>query len=135
MSTSSDEDNDNNAFVDGLCAMLRGVNTATLRHVVSSPMGHLIMMLDGTRFEYSHESVNLRVSQLDATLKHLPVDARIWRNRGPSGETVRWLDSSADNYIHRPDHKDTNDLCSYVYFSRFQKQGKMFKEMNSNKKR
>ena len=114
LSTSSDEENDDNTFVDGLCAMLRGVNAATSRHVVSSPMGHLITMLDGARFEYSHEFVNLLVSQLDATLEGLPVDARIRRNKGRSGETVLWPDSSADVYIHCPDHEDTNDLCSHV---------------------
>ena len=57
--------------------MLRGVNTATSRHAVSSPMAHLITSLDGARFQYSHEFVNLLVSQLDATLDGLPVDARI----------------------------------------------------------
>ena len=54
-------------------------------------------MLDGARFEYSHEFVNLLMSQLDATLEGLPVDARIRRNKGRSGETVLWPDSSADD--------------------------------------
>ena len=76
LSASCDEENDDNTFVDGLCAMLRDVNTATSRNVVSLPMGHLIAMLDGSRFEYSHECVNLFVSQLDATLEGRPVDAR-----------------------------------------------------------
>ena len=62
LSSSCDEKNDNNTFVDGLCAMLRGINAATSRHVVSSWTGHLITMLDGSRFEYSHEFVNLLVS-------------------------------------------------------------------------
>ena len=95
----------------------------------------MITMLDGARFEYSHEFVNLLVSQLDATLEGLPVDARIRRNKGRSGETVLWPDSSVDDYIHRPNHKDTTDLCSHVSFSRFQKQCKTFKEMNSNQQK
>lgn len=75
--TCKDEDNGNNAFVDSLCAMLRGMNAATSQHVVSLRMVHLITMLDGTHFEYSHEFVNLLVSQLDATMEGLPIDARI----------------------------------------------------------
>ena len=130
LSASPDEENDDNTFVDGLCAMLRGVNAATSRHVVSSPMGHLITMLDGSRFEYSHEFVNLLVSQLDATLEGRPVDARIRTNKGRSGKKILWPDSSADDYIHRPNHRDTNGLCSHAYFSKYQKQCKTFKEMN-----
>ena len=57
LSSSCDEENDDNTFVDGLCAMLRGVNAATSKHVVSLSMGHLITMLDGSRFEYLHEFV------------------------------------------------------------------------------
>ena len=75
MPTCKDEENNNNEFVDGLCEMLQGMNAATLRHVVSLTMGHLITMLGGIRVEYSHEFVNLLVSQLDATLEGLPVDA------------------------------------------------------------
>ena len=81
LSTSSNEENDNNTFVDGRCAMLRGINAATSRHVVSSPMGHLITMLDGSHFEYSHEFVNLHDGQLDTTLEGQPVNARTRRNK------------------------------------------------------
>ena len=77
LGTNRDETRDDNVFVDGLCAMLRGMNAATSRHVVSSPMAHLITSLDGARFEYLHEFVNLLVTQLDATLDGLPVDAQI----------------------------------------------------------
>ena len=70
-----DGSTDDNAFTNDLCTMLRGINAATSRHVVSSPMAHLITSLDGARFEYSHEFVNFLVTQLDATLGGLPVDA------------------------------------------------------------
>ena len=79
MSTGKDEENKNNTFVDGLCVMLQGMNTRMSQHVVNLTMGHLITMLDDTRFENSHAFVNLFVSQLDVTMDGLPVDARIPR--------------------------------------------------------
>ena len=81
-----------------------------------------------------HMSLSLLISQLDSTINGQPVDARIRRNKGKSGDAVLWPDSSADDYIHHPVHEDTKNLCSYAYFSRFQKECKTFKEMNSNKK-
>ena len=86
--TFEDEKGDNNAFVDGLCAMLRGINASTSRHIVSSTMGHLITMLDVTQFQYSHELVNLLVSQMEATLEGRPVDAHIHKNRDKYGDAV-----------------------------------------------
>ena len=116
MSKCKDRRGYNNAFVDSLCAMLHGMNTSTSRHVVSSPMSHLITMLDGTRFEYSHEFANLLISQLDATINGQHVDAHIQRNKGKSGHIVLWPDSPADDYIHCLFHQDTKDLYSYAYF-------------------
>lgn len=75
------------------------MNVATSRHVVSSPMAHLNTSLDGARFQYSHEFVNLLVTQIDATLDGLPVDVCVRKNKSKTGETVLWADSSADDNI------------------------------------
>ena len=87
-STSKDEVKDDNAFVDGLCAMLQRINAATSCHIITSTFEHLITMLGGTQFHYSHEFVNLPVSQLEATFEGLPVYVHIQRNKNCSGETV-----------------------------------------------
>ena len=96
LETNKDEARYDNAFVDGLCAMLRGMNAATSRHVVSSPMAHLITSLDGARFKYSHEFVNLLVTQLDATLGGLPVNARIRKK-----QKQNWGDSFMGQFLSR----------------------------------
>ena len=100
--------------------MLQGMNAATSRHMVSSPMAHLIISFDGSRFEYSHEFVNLLVTQLDATLDGLLVDAQI-RKKSKTGETVLWVNSSADDYIHRPSSDKFEALPPYQYFSLYKK--------------
>ena len=43
-----DETQDDNMFVDGLCAMLQGMNATTASYVVSSIMDHFITTLDST---------------------------------------------------------------------------------------
>ena len=132
MGNKDDKKQDVNSFVDRLCAMLRGMNAATSRNVISSTMAHLITTLDGARFQYSHEFVNLLVSQIDATLEGLPVDARIRKNKSKNGETVLWTDSSADDYIHRPNKTDFENISAYHYFSYYKKMFKTFKQMKED---
>ena len=56
------------SFTSGLSVLLSGIRAATSRHVVSATMAHLIVSLDGTRFEFSHKFGHLLISQLEATL-------------------------------------------------------------------
>ena len=77
---------DNNIFVDGLCAMLRGMNTATARDTISPTMAPILTSLDGTQVWYSDNFVNLLIGQLEATLDGQPVDARIQTNKSKTGE-------------------------------------------------
>ena len=100
LENNEDDSRDDNVFVDGLCAMLQGMNAATSRHVVSSPMVHLITSLDSARFQYSHEFVNFFVAQIDATFDGLPVNACVRKNKSRTREIVLRAVSSADDYLH-----------------------------------
>ena len=45
-----DENQDKNAFIDGLYALLCGMNAESSHNVLSSSMTHLITTLNGTQF-------------------------------------------------------------------------------------
>ena len=63
-------------FVEGLCRMLGGLNAATSRCVVSSPMAHLLVCQGGTRFTMSHSTGELLISQLEATIENKSINVR-----------------------------------------------------------
>ena len=63
-------------------------------------MAHLITNLDVSMFQYSHESVNLLITQIYAVFGGLPVNVSMQKNKTKLGEIALWADSSADNYIH-----------------------------------
>ena len=77
----ADKSTDDNAFIDGVCKMLRGMNTVIARDTVSPTMAHFLTTLDGIQFQYSHNFVNLLIGQLEATLDGQPVDACIRTNK------------------------------------------------------
>lgn len=118
-------------FVKGLCMMLAAMNAATSRFKVSTVMSHLMVCNGGTRFTFSHEFGNLLVSQLEATLDNKEIHVRLRTNMS-GGKTVIWPDSSADDYIHRPDSPIFDVMCSYEMAMRFKKVCKTFKEMRNN---
>ena len=115
-------------FVEGLCRMLGGMNAATSRNVISSTMAHLLVCNNGSRFQFSHDFGNLLVGQLEATLEGRPTDVRV-RTNVLKGERIVWPDSSADDYIHRPNHEDIDQLCSYELTMLYKKKYKQFREM------
>ena len=93
-------------------------------------MSHLIVYNGGTRLTFSHEFGNLLVSQLDDSLVKQEIDIRLRTNMS-DGETVIWPDSSADNYIHRPDDPIFDIMCPYDMVMRFKKVCKTFKVMRT----
>jgi len=117
-------------FVEGLCMMLAAMNAATSRLKVSTVMSHLLVCNGGTRFTFSHDFGNLLVSQLEATLDQKEIRVRL-RTNISGGKTVIWPDSSADDYIHRPDDPSFNTMCSYEMIMKYKKVCKTFKEMDS----
>ena len=90
--------------------MLSGLRAATSRHVVSATMAHLLISLDGHRFQFSHRFGHLLISQLEATLEVNPTDCRL-RSFKINGQTHFYGDSASEDYIYRP--RCLEDKCAY----------------------
>ena len=88
MGVDADKSTDDNAFVDGWCTVLRGMNAATARDIVSPTMAEILTLIDRTWFQHSHNVVNLLIGQLKATLDGQPGDARTRTNKGKTGEKI-----------------------------------------------
>jgi len=119
-------------FIEGLCRMLGGLNAATSRCVVSSPMAHLLVCQGGTRFTMSHSTGNLLINQLEDTIDGKSVDVRL-RTNILNGKKTIWPDSSADDYLNRPTTLDLEKTCYYEMSMWYTKVCKTFKEMNAAK--
>jgi len=118
-------------FIEGLCRMLGAMNASTSRFVVGTTMAHLMVCQGGTRFKISHSTGNLLITQLEATLEGRNVDVRL-RTNMLNSEKVIWPDSSADDYLHRPDDDVFTTMCYYEYTMWYKKIYKTFREMNTN---
>ena len=110
--------NANDEFTKSLCILLSGLRAATSRHVISATMAHLLVSMDGSRFQFSHSFGRLLVSQLEATLEGLPVDVRV-RTTKINDKTYLWPDSSSEDYIHRP--RSLEAMCSYEMAMKYTK--------------
>ena len=122
----SDNDPD---FAEGLSRMLSGIGASLSRAVCSSTMANLIVSNDGARFEYSHDTTNLLVSQAEDVLDGKEGEFRIRTNVSKhTKEKVMWPDSPLDCYLNRP--KELEDMCYYAFTERYEKVNKTFKQMN-----
>jgi hypothetical protein len=121
------------SFTEGLCRVLSGMNAATSRNVISATMAHLTNSNDGSRFVYSTGFADLLIRQMEATLEGGDVDVRI-RSTVLEGEVKTCQDSSADDYIYRPDKpKDKLDkMCYYEMTRMYKKEFKSKKECKSS---
>ena len=114
-------------FTEGISRMLCGLNAATSRDAVSSPMAHLLISQNGKRFRYSHDFAPLLVNQMDDALAGRPVQSilRKTRKRGKKseggGQEILWLDSLSNDYIYRPIIMRFEDMCLYEFTMRYQK--------------
>jgi hypothetical protein len=117
-----------NAFVEGLCRMLGGMNAATSRYVVSATMGHLLICQKGTRFMFSHEFSDLLIGQLEAALEGSPVDFRLRVNKHKN-RRIAWRDVLAHDYIHRPIDPMFENMCAYEMSMKYQKKYLSFQQM------
>ena len=84
------------SFAEGLSRVLSGLNAATTRNVISATTAHLIPCNNGTRFVYSHEFLDLLVTQMEATLEGT---VRI-RSSKYDKKIITWPESLADDYLH-----------------------------------
>ena len=120
------------SFTSGLSVLLSGLRAATSRHVVSATMAHLIVSLDGTRFEFSHKFGHLLISQLEATLNGESTDFRI-RSMTIDKQQHIYHDSTSEDYIYRP--RQLEDKCSYyitMWYKKTTKSPKRIKESLNN---
>ena len=112
------------SFVEGLCRVLSGLNAATTRNVVSTPLAHLIICNGGSRFICSDEFTNLLVTQMEAVLEGQATMVRIRTSKIPGADVNCWPDSLADDYIHRPTNSKFEDICFYEMTSKYKKEYK-----------
>ena len=117
------------SFTEGLCRLLSGMNAATSRNVISATMAHLINSNGGSRFIYSTGFADLLIRQLEATLEGEDVNVRI-RSTVVEGEVKTCQDSSADDYIYRPN--TLKKVCYYEMTMKYKKEFKSKKECKSS---
>ena len=125
MGRRSDKFGPEDSFTKALCVMLSGLRAATSRHVVSATMAHLLISLDGHRFQFSHRFGHLLISQLEATLEGNPTDCRL-RSFKINGQTHFYGDSASEDYIYRP--RCLEDKCAYYMSMWYKKTNKTKKE-------
>jgi hypothetical protein len=102
------------SFGEGLSRVLSGLNAATTRNVISATMAHLILCKNGSHFFYSHDTSDLLVYQMEATLEGQDINVRIRSNK--LARRIIWPESLADDtddYIHRPIDKEFEQICFY----------------------
>ena len=131
-----DEQDDTADFGKGLGHFLSAMCASLSQDVVSSTMAHLTVCYDGTRFQFSHDFVNMLVSQMSDVLNGKEGQFRIRSNYSKvSQRKVFWPDSTVDDYLHRSDRLEDglSNLCLYQFVSGFKKVCKTFKEMNNKK--
>lgn len=122
-------ENPDKAFKTALGVMLSGLRAATTRHVVSATMAHLLISLNGQRFQFSHEFGHLLVSQLNADLENEETFCRI-KTIKVKGETHFYKDSSSDDYIFRP--HSLENTCAYLMSMWYRKTRKSNKAINAH---
>ena len=133
------------SFTEGLCRVLSGMNAASSRNVISATMAHLINSNGGSRFIYSTGFADLLIRQMEATIEgeDVNVNVRI-RSTVVEGEVKTYQDSSADDYIHRPNNRPIelgkppdklNEMCYYEMTMKYKKEFKSKKECKSSVER
>ncbi len=101
------------SFHEGLCRVLSGLNAATTRNVINAAIAHLIPLKGGSRIIFLYNFSDLLVGQMDATLEGQDVNVRIRPGKVTDGKMTSWMDSLADDYIHRPQHQDFEHSSFY----------------------
>jgi hypothetical protein len=115
------------SFGEGPSKVLSGLNAATTRNVISSTTAHLISCNNESRFVISHKFSDLLGRQMEATLEGQDINVHIRTSKAPADESKCWPDSLADDYIHRPQQKEFEDICFYEMTSQYKKIYKSYK--------
>ena len=120
-------------FSEGLSRILSSMCVNMSKAVYRVTMAHLIVSNEGSRFQFSHKLMYLLVSQMHDKLDDKEVNCCIRTNYSMlQKHKVMWPDSSADDYLYRPN--ESENMCLYEYVSKFKKVCKKFKEIKSENK-
>jgi len=99
------------SYGKGLGHVLSGICARLASAVISATMAwHLIMQ--GTRFRFSHEFVPILLSQMVDWLDRKPISFK-WRRNRITGEG--WLHSSLMDYLFRPKDDGFEDMSFYSF--------------------
>ena len=89
-------------FVEGLCRLLSGITAHLSSTVVSAPLAH-VLIVKGSRFQFSHEFGNLLLTQIiDYLDGENEISYYLRRGYNNSGKEIQWPEMFAENYILRP---------------------------------
>ena len=116
----SHSDNDNRRqengpdFIEGLCCLLSGVTANLSSFVVSTPLGH-VLIVRGSRFQFSHEFSPLLLTQVKDVLEGKEhVSYYLRKGYNGKGEQITWPEMFASNYIQRPTEIENVSLYEFV---------------------
>lgn len=119
-------------FIEGLCCLLSGVTANLSSSVVSAPLGH-VLMIKGSRFQFSHEFSPLLLTQIKDVLEGKEhVSYYLRKGYNDKGEQITWPEMFANNYIQRPIELENVSLYEFVQKYKIEYIGNKKKNKNSN---
>jgi hypothetical protein len=95
-------------------------------------MAHFIPSNEESHFVFSCDFSDLLVGRMEETLEGQDINIRIRTNKLPDGQFKSWLDSVADDYIHRLVN-DEFEVMSFYQMTRSYK--KLFKPLQKEEQR
>ena len=100
--------------------------------VVSAPLGH-VLMIKGSRFQFSHEFSPLLLTQIKDVLEGKEhVSYYLRKGYNDKGEQITWPEMFANNYIQRPIELENVSLYEFVQKYKIEYIGNKKKNKNSN---
>ena len=106
----------------GLGHVLSGITAHLWSSIISAPMAWYLVV-NGSRFRFSHEFVTIPLSQVEGWLLHKDIQLRYRRNKKTNSG---WLDSTLLNYLFRPSAEiypkfQNMSLWEFYHFAKLQK--------------
>ena len=117
-------------FVNGLCLLLSGITAHLSSTVVSAPLAH-VLIVKGSRFQFSHEFGNLLLTQIiDYLDGENEISYYLRRGYNNSGKEIQWPEMFAENYILRPTELENVSCFDFVKHYKVKYYGKGQKKKN-----
>jgi hypothetical protein len=87
--------------------VLSGILAHLSSTVLSATMAWHLVMKD-SRFQFSHDFLQILLSQFESWLLGDDIQSRYWSNKK---KETGWIDSNAFQYIYRPEQCDFDTVC------------------------